>query len=87
MVPNQDAWHLFWDYTTLREIIDNLPGNSPLQNLALKTANEIMNEFDVEDPVSPNQSHLFYCPHVFVTIGYHCKVPSAGGEGFWLEMG
>lgn len=52
VVPNQDAWHLFWDFTTLREIIDNLPGNSPLQNLALKTANEIMNIFDVEDPVS-----------------------------------
>ncbi|QRV99556.1 glycoside hydrolase family 38 protein [Ceratobasidium sp. AG-Ba] len=50
VVPNQDAWHLFWDYTTLREIIDNLPGNSPLQNLALKTANEIMNVFDVNDP-------------------------------------
>ncbi|KAF8604347.1 glycoside hydrolase family 38 protein [Ceratobasidium sp. AG-I] len=50
VVPNQDAWHLFWDFTTLREIIDNLPGNSPLQNLALKTANEIMNVFNVEDP-------------------------------------
>jgi len=50
VVPNQDAWHLFWDYTTLREIIDNLPGNSSLQNLALKTANEIMNVFDVNDP-------------------------------------
>ncbi|KAG9101891.1 Glycoside hydrolase, 38 vacuolar alpha mannosidase [Ceratobasidium sp. 370] len=53
VVPNQDAWHLFWDYTTLREIIDNLPGNSSLQNLALKTANEIMNVFDVNDPLYP----------------------------------
>ncbi|KAF8750121.1 Alpha mannosidase, middle domain [Rhizoctonia solani] len=48
--PNQDAWHLFWDFTTLREIIDTLPGNSPLQNIALRTANEIMNEFQVDDP-------------------------------------
>ncbi|CEL56677.1 hypothetical protein RSOLAG1IB_08003 [Rhizoctonia solani AG-1 IB] len=50
VVPNQDAWHLFWDFTTLREIIDTLPGNSPLQNQALRTANEIMNEFQVDDP-------------------------------------
>ncbi|ELU38560.1 glycoside hydrolase family 38 protein [Rhizoctonia solani AG-1 IA] len=50
VVPNQDAWHLFWDFTTLREIIDTLPGNSPLQNIALRTANEIMNEFQVDDP-------------------------------------
>jgi hypothetical protein len=52
VVPNQDAWHLFWDFTTLREIVDSLPGNSTLQNLALTTANEIMNEFNVNDPVS-----------------------------------
>ncbi|KAG8691622.1 Glycoside hydrolase, 38 vacuolar alpha mannosidase [Ceratobasidium sp. 423] len=54
VVPNQDAWHLFWDFTTLREIIDDLPGNSPLQNLALRTANEIMNEFQVDDPLYPS---------------------------------
>ncbi|EGN94808.1 glycoside hydrolase family 38 protein [Serpula lacrymans var. lacrymans S7.3] len=45
VVPNQEAWRLLWDFTTLREIIDTLPGNSPLQNKALVTANEIMNIF------------------------------------------
>lgn len=28
VVPNQEAWHLLWDFSTLREIIDSLPGNS-----------------------------------------------------------
>ncbi|KAG8215119.1 hypothetical protein J3R82DRAFT_8570 [Butyriboletus roseoflavus] len=50
VVPNQDAWHLMWDFNTLREIVDNLPGNSPLQNKALVTANSIMNAFKTGDP-------------------------------------
>ncbi|KAL0956195.1 hypothetical protein HGRIS_002352 [Hohenbuehelia grisea] len=50
VVPNQDAWGLFWDFTTLRELADTLPGNTPLQNQALVTANEIMNVFNKGDP-------------------------------------
>ncbi|KAL4267030.1 glycosyl hydrolase 38 family protein [Pleurotus pulmonarius] len=46
VVPNQQAWALFWDFVTLREIADTLPGNTPLQNKALSTANEIMNVFN-----------------------------------------
>ncbi|CAK5279299.1 unnamed protein product [Mycena citricolor] len=46
VAPNQDAWRLLWDFTTLRELVDTLPGNTPLQNLALTTANSIMNTFD-----------------------------------------
>ncbi|KAF8549819.1 glycoside hydrolase family 38 protein [Imleria badia] len=49
VVPNQDAWHLMWDFTTLKEIVDTLPGNSPLQNKALVTANAIMNAFKTGD--------------------------------------
>ncbi|KAJ3983926.1 glycosyl hydrolases family 38 N-terminal domain-containing protein [Lentinula detonsa] len=45
VVPNQDAWHLLWDFSTLREIVDSLPGNTLLQNKALAVANEIMNTF------------------------------------------
>jgi alpha-mannosidase len=29
VVPNQDAWALLWDFTTLRELGDSLPGNTP----------------------------------------------------------
>jgi alpha-mannosidase len=50
VVPNQEAWRLLWDYTTLREISDNLPANIPTQNLALTLQNRIMNTFRVNDP-------------------------------------
>ncbi|KAG6826715.1 hypothetical protein H0H92_014762 [Tricholoma furcatifolium] len=50
VVPNQDAWALLWDFTTLRELIETLPGNTPLQNKALVTANEIINVFKKGDP-------------------------------------
>lgn len=49
VVPNQDAWKLLWDFQTLREISESLPGNTSLQNKALVTANAIMNEFDKDD--------------------------------------
>ncbi|PPR01817.1 hypothetical protein CVT24_001681 [Panaeolus cyanescens] len=49
VVPNMEAWRLLWDFTTLREIIDTIPGNTPLQNKALTTANEIMNVFNKND--------------------------------------
>jgi alpha-mannosidase len=45
------AWHLLWDFTTLRELI-GIPGNSTLQNKALAVANEIMNVFYKNDPES-----------------------------------
>jgi alpha-mannosidase len=47
--------HLMWDFNTLREIVDTLPGNSPLQNKALVTANAIMNAFKTGDPENINQ--------------------------------
>jgi len=50
VVPNQEAWRLMWDYTTLREISDTLPGNTTTQNLALVLQNKIMNTFNVADP-------------------------------------
>ncbi|KAJ7076048.1 hypothetical protein C8R43DRAFT_966256 [Mycena crocata] len=30
VVPNQDAWRLLWDFTTLRELVDVLPGGTPV---------------------------------------------------------
>lgn len=52
VVPNEEAWRLLWDFTTLREIAGSLPGNTSLQNRAIVTANAIMNEFDSHDPSS-----------------------------------
>jgi alpha-mannosidase len=45
VVPNQAAWGLLWDFQTLTQIADSLPGNTSLQNQALSAANEIMNVF------------------------------------------
>ncbi|KJA22158.1 glycoside hydrolase family 38 protein [Hypholoma sublateritium FD-334 SS-4] len=49
VVPNMPAWGLLWDFQTLRELVDTLPGNTPLQNKALSVANEIMNVFTKGD--------------------------------------
>jgi alpha-mannosidase len=40
---------LMWDFNTLRELVDTLPGNTALQNKALVTANAIMNAFKTGD--------------------------------------
>ena len=45
ILPNMDAWRLMWDFETLKQVGDTVPGNTPLQNLAITTANEIMNIF------------------------------------------
>ena len=29
VVPNMEAWRLLWDFQTLRELVDTLPGNTP----------------------------------------------------------
>jgi alpha-mannosidase len=52
VVPNQEAWRLLWDFTTLKEISETLSGNTGLQNKALKVANEIMNVFNNHDLAS-----------------------------------
>ena len=45
VVPNIEAWALMLDFQNIKDITDNLPGNSILQNKALALANEIMNTF------------------------------------------
>ncbi|KAF8583534.1 glycoside hydrolase family 38 protein [Ramaria rubella] len=52
VVPNQEAWHLMWDFNTLKQLVESLPGNTALQNRALVVANAIMNVFDAEDVTS-----------------------------------
>ncbi|KAH0833839.1 glycoside hydrolase family 38 protein [Lanmaoa asiatica] len=49
LIDHLSSGHLMWDFTTLREIVDTLPGNTPLQNKALVTANAIMNAFETGD--------------------------------------
>lgn len=55
LVDHLLSGHLMWDFNTLKEIVDNLPGNSPLQNKALVTANAIMNAFKTGDPENIEQ--------------------------------
>lgn len=54
VVPNTNAWGLHWDFQTLRELADSLPGNSPLQNKAITTGNRIMNVFNKNNPETIN---------------------------------
>lgn len=56
VVPNQEAWHLLWDFRTLQQLVESLPGNSMLQNKALAIANSIMNVFDHQDLASIGKS-------------------------------
>lgn len=35
-----------WDWNALRQIIDNLPGNNPLQNKCVVLCNEIIDVFN-----------------------------------------
>ncbi|KAF9516132.1 glycoside hydrolase family 38 protein [Hydnum rufescens UP504] len=50
VVPNMEAWRLMWDFNTLRQLSDALPGNTPLQNQALTVATDILNVFRYDDP-------------------------------------
>ncbi|TFK68127.1 glycoside hydrolase family 38 protein [Pluteus cervinus] len=58
VVPNQEAWRLLWDFNTLKQIIDTVPGNTPLQNKALVVANEIMNVFEKGDASAVRQARV-----------------------------
>jgi len=49
VVPNMEAWRLMWDFTALHQLYEELPGDTPLAQRALHTANEIMNVFQVGD--------------------------------------
>jgi alpha-mannosidase len=41
-----------WDFRTLQQLVESLPGNTALQNKALVVANSIMNIFDHDDLAS-----------------------------------
>jgi alpha-mannosidase len=58
VVPNMDAWGLLWDFHTLRQLVDTVPGNTPLQNKALGVANEIMNVFRKGDIADVRRARL-----------------------------
>ncbi|WOO79172.1 Alpha-mannosidase [Vanrija pseudolonga] len=52
VVPNQDAWRLMYDHDALRQVFQQLPGDSSLGNRAKWSANEIMNVFRQGDLTS-----------------------------------
>ncbi|KAI5983893.1 glycoside hydrolase family 38 protein, partial [Pisolithus albus] len=79
VVPNQEAWRLMWDFNTLRELVDTLPGNSPLQNKALVTANAIMNAFTTGDDDNIKQMRAI-AEDVFGK-GWEAKGPGIYDEG------
>ena len=41
VVPNMEAFRLLWDFQTLREIADTLPGNTPCVYSLLKAARSV----------------------------------------------
>ncbi|KAL7422655.1 Glycoside hydrolase, 38 vacuolar alpha mannosidase [Cryptotrichosporon argae] len=52
VVPNMDAWRLRWDFDTLHQLVNDLPGDCSLSQRALYAANEIMNVFREGDSSS-----------------------------------
>ena len=71
--------HLMWDFNALREIVDTLPGNTPLQNKALVTANAIMNAFKTGDP--ENIKQLREIAEDVFGKGWQAKGPDIYQEG------
>ena len=49
VVPNMEAWRVLWDFDTLHQLNNDLPGDSSLSKRALWAANEMMNVFELGD--------------------------------------
>ena len=49
VVPNMEAWRLKWDFDLLHQVVNDLPGDTPLNKRCLYVANEIMNVFKTKD--------------------------------------
>lgn len=49
VVPNMEAWRVLWDFDTLHQLHNDLPGDSSLAKRALYAANEMMNVFQRGD--------------------------------------
>jgi alpha-mannosidase len=45
VVPNMDAWRVMWDFDSLHQLVNDLPGDSSLAKRAQNSANEMMNAF------------------------------------------
>jgi alpha-mannosidase len=52
VVPNMDAYGVLWDFDTLHQLVNDLPGDSSLAKRALYAANEMMNTFQEGDAES-----------------------------------
>lgn len=51
-----EAWHLLWDFRTLKGLARQLPAESRLANKAMYTANEMLNVFRSEDLSTINKA-------------------------------
>lgn len=56
VVPRMEAWHLLWDFRTLKDLARLLPAESRLANRAMRVANEMLNVYDAEDHSSINRA-------------------------------
>lgn len=45
VVPNMEAWGLLWDFETLKQIVDSLPGNTPYVLLLVYQLNNLSDTF------------------------------------------
>ena len=52
VVPRMEAWRCLWDFDTIHQLANDLPGDSSLRNRALYTANQMMNVFERGNPDS-----------------------------------
>ncbi|KAK1922964.1 alpha-mannosidase [Papiliotrema laurentii] len=52
VVPNMEAWRVLWDFDTLHQLVNDLPGDSSLAKRAMWAANEMMNVFEEGNPES-----------------------------------
>lgn len=44
-----EAWHLLWDFRTLKDLARGLPSDSRLGNKAMSVANEMLNVYRYDD--------------------------------------
>ncbi|KAF8228013.1 glycoside hydrolase family 38 protein [Tricholoma matsutake] len=79
VVPNQEAWGLLWDFTALSQLVETLPGNTPLQNKAIVVSNAIMNVFDKGDATAVRKARKL-AEEVFGE-GWEAKGASVYDEG------
>ncbi|KAL1921492.1 uncharacterized protein VTP21DRAFT_11208 [Calcarisporiella thermophila] len=52
VVPRLNAWDLLYDFDIVRQVAQDLPADHPRSAEAIVAAHEIINSFDVDDPIT-----------------------------------